>query len=275
MSHVLKQSEERTARNRVDIHRNVRHLDLFSGIGGFALAAEWAGWETIGFSEVDEYANKVLYKHWPNVINYGDIRNIEKIECDIITGGFPCQPFSVAGSQKAQEDDRHLWPQMLRVIKQCRPTWVLAENVPGLVKLGLDNVQSDLETEGYTSRAIIIPACAVGANHRRDRVWILAYTASDGRNEIPIARSNEAPDGECEKRAFKNRHDEGCGSLRTRVERRGNPKGEWRTESPTIRVDDGIPHRMDRNRVLGNAISPQVAYKFMEWINGSFFLPNQ
>jgi len=274
MSHVMKQSEARTARNGVDLHRLVRHLDLFSGIGGFALAAEWAGWQTVGFSEIDEYANKVLGKHWPNVKNYGDIKNIGKVECDIITGGFPCQPFSVAGSQKAQEDDRHLWPQMLRVIKQCRPTWVLAENVSGLIKLGLDDVQFDLEAEGYTSRAVVIPACSVGANHRRDRVWILAYSSSNGRNESPTARGDEASDGDCEKGAVEDCNDEGCGSIRTGLERRGNPQGEWGTEPPALRVDDGLPNRMDRNRAIGNAISPQVAYKFMEWINGSFFLPN-
>lgn len=245
----------------------MKHLDLFSGIGGFALAARWAGWETVGFSEIDKDANKVLAKHWPNVKNYGDIKNIEKVECDIITGGFPCQPFSVAGNQKAQEDDRHLWPQMLRVIKQCRPTWVLAENVSGLIKLGLDDVQFDLEAEGYTSRPLVVPACAVGADHRRDRVWILAYSASNGRNEGTTASSNGEADGDSKKGEEENSNHEGFGGLRTELDGKSSPTRGWGTEPPAIRVDDGLPRRMDRNRAIGNAIVPEVAYNFMELIN--------
>ena len=153
----------------------MKHLDLFSGIGGFALAAKWAAWETVAFCEKEKYAKRVLGRHWPNVPVIDDIRNItEKIGCDIITGGFPCQPFSVAGKQKSTADDRHLWPEMLRVIALERPTWIVAENVPGIVGLALDQVLADLESAGYSSRALIIPACAVDAPHRRDRVWVMA-----------------------------------------------------------------------------------------------------
>jgi DNA (cytosine-5)-methyltransferase 1 len=163
----------------------MKHLDLFSGIGGFALAARWAGWETLAFCEKEKYAKRVLGRHWPNVPVIDDIRNItEKIGCDIITGGFPCQPFSVAGKQKSTADDRHLWPEMLRVIALERPSWIVAENVPGIIGLALDQVLADLENAGYSSRALIIPACAVDAPHRRDRVWVMAHSSSPGTGGV-------------------------------------------------------------------------------------------
>ena len=163
----------------------MKHLDLFSGIGGFALAARWAGWETAAFCEKEKYAKRVLGRHWPNVPVIDDIRNItEKIGCDIITGGFPCQPFSVAGKQKSTADDRHLWPEMLRVIALERPSWIVAENVPGIIGLALDQVLADLENAGYSSRALIIPACAVDAPHRRDRVWVMAHSSSPGTGGV-------------------------------------------------------------------------------------------
>jgi DNA (cytosine-5)-methyltransferase 1 len=154
------------------------HLDLFSGIGGFAIAAQENGFETIGFSEIEPYACQVLKRNWPDIPNYGDIRNIRGVRADLITGGFPCQPFSVVGEQRGAEDDRHLWPEMCRVIAEARPTWVLGENVPGIVTMELDNCLSDLEAIGYAAWPIIIPACAVDARHRRDRVWIVAYAGS-------------------------------------------------------------------------------------------------
>ena len=134
----------------------MKHLDLFSGIGGFALAARWAGIETVGFCEIEEYPRKVLAKNFPAVPIHNDIRELDGSiyeGVDIITGGFPCQPFSTCGREKGAKDDRHLWPEMLRIISEARPAWVIAENVSGLVRLGLDMVQHDLEGEGYTSRA--------------------------------------------------------------------------------------------------------------------------
>jgi DNA (cytosine-5)-methyltransferase 1 len=160
----------------------VNHLDLFSGIGGFTLAARWAGIRTVGFSEIDPFASAVLKKHWPKIKNYGDIRTITKTtipgEINLITGGFPCQPFSTAGKQRGRDDPRDLWPEMFRVIKEYRPAWVVGENVAGFVTMELDRTLADLEAEGYTARAFIIPACAVNAPHRRDRVWIVAHTES-------------------------------------------------------------------------------------------------
>ena len=157
----------------------MQHLDLFSGIGGFALAARWAGIETVGFCEIEEYPRKVLAKNFPGVTIHHDIRELDGNEyagIDIITGGYPCQPFSTAGKRKGQADDRHLWPEMLRVITQARPVWVIAENVAGHITMGLDQVLADLESEGYTSRTVVIPACGVDAQHRRERVWIIANT---------------------------------------------------------------------------------------------------
>lgn len=171
-------------------------LDLFSGIGGFSLAFEREGFQTIGFSEIDPYASAVLKKHWPNVPNYGDIRNIPTMPVDIITGGFPCQPFSLAGKRRGKEDDRHLWPEMLNVIARCKPDWVLGENVPGIISMELDRVLSDLENIGYATWPLVIPACAVDARHRRDRVWIVAHSNSflcgerrDGREHKVGARA--------------------------------------------------------------------------------------
>ena len=155
----------------------LRHLDLFSGIGGFALAARWTGAiETVGFCEREPYAQKVLKKHWPDVPICDDIHNLKGNEygtIDLITGGFPCQPYSVAGERRGNEDDRAIWPEMLRVIREARPTWVIGENVPGIITLALDGVLADMEAEGYACETLCIPACGVDAGHRRERIWIV------------------------------------------------------------------------------------------------------
>ena len=160
------------------------HLDLFSGIGGFALAARWAGIETVQFVEYEPYAQKVLAKNFPGVPIAGDIYEFDATKflgVGLVTGGFPCQPFSVAGKQLGAEDDRAIWPQMLRVIREARPTWVIGENVTGIITMELDNVLSDLEREGYTTQTLVIPAASVDAKHRRDRCWIIAHTTGTRR----------------------------------------------------------------------------------------------
>ena len=161
------------------------HLDLFSGIGGFALAARWAGIETVQFVEYEPYAQKVLAKNFPGVPIAGDIFEFDATKflgVGLVTGGFPCQPFSVAGKQLGNKDDRAIWPQMLRVIREARPTWVIGENVSGIIQMELDNVLSDLEGEGYTTQTLVIPAAGVDAKHRRERVWILAHTTGTRRS---------------------------------------------------------------------------------------------
>ncbi|MCE5333932.1 MAG: DNA (cytosine-5-)-methyltransferase [Desulfobacteraceae bacterium] len=190
----------------------MRHLDLFSGIGGFALAASWV-WgsehEIVAFCEIDKYCRSVLGKHWPGAPIIEDIRdvtakalsdlavlqwkaiersepdgNLPVDEIDLLTGGFPCQPFSCAGKRAGKADDRFLWPEMLRVIKKTRPRFILAENVPGIIRMELDNCLSALEAEGYACGTLVIPACAVNAPHRRDRVWIVAHRFSNGQRGI-------------------------------------------------------------------------------------------
>lgn len=171
----------------------ITHLDLFSGIGGMSLASESAGILTVGFCEWADYPTKVLEKHWPDVPKWRDIRTLTRESfyeqtglrtVDVVSGGFPCQPFSVAGKRRGKEDDRYLWPEMLRVIEEIRPTWVIGENVAGIVKMALDTVLSDLESIGYSCQAFIIPACAVNAPHRRDRCAIVAYTDSKRCNQF-------------------------------------------------------------------------------------------
>ena len=162
----------------------MRLLDLFSGIGGFSYAAEKliGGYETVAFCEMDEFCQKVLKKHWPQVPIFDDVRTIDATRLgriDIVTGGYPCQPFSQAGRRQGEEDERHLWPEMLRIIKSCQPRYVLAENVAGHVTMGLDQVLTDLEDQGYTTRPIIVPACAKNAPHRRDRVWIIGQLTTN------------------------------------------------------------------------------------------------
>ena len=165
------------------------HLSLFSGIGGLDLAAEMAGFVTVGQCEWADYPAKVLERHWPDVPRWRDIRTLTGESfyertglrtVDVVSGGFPCQPFSVAGKRRSKDDDRYLWPEMLRVIHELRPSWVLGENVPGIVNLALDTVLSDLENEGYSAQAFLVPACGVDAPHRRERVAILAYTDNRG-----------------------------------------------------------------------------------------------
>lgn len=160
------------------------HLSLFSGIGGLDIAAETAGFKTVGQCEWADYPTKVLEKHWPDVPRWRDIRMLTKESfyektglrtVDVVSGGFPCQPFSVAGKRRGKEDDRYLWPEMLRVISELRPAWVVGENVAGIVNMALDQVYADLENEGYTVQAFIIPACGVNAPHRRERVCIVGW----------------------------------------------------------------------------------------------------
>ena len=165
------------------------HGSLFSGIGGFDLAAEWMGWQNVFHCEWNTFGQRVLKHYWPKAISYNDITKtdftIHRGSIDILTGGFPCQPYSLAGKRKGKDDDRHLWPEMLRAIREIQPRWVVGENVLGLVNwsdgLVFHEVQADLEAEGYEVQPFVLPAVSVNAPHRRDRVWFVAKnTSSDG-----------------------------------------------------------------------------------------------
>jgi len=169
----------------------MKHGSLFSGIGGFDLAAEWMGWENIFHCEIGEFPRKILKHHFPKSICYEDIKKTDftkhRGEIDIISGGFPCQPYSQAGKRRGKEDDRHLWPEMLRVIREIQPRFVVGENVAGLLSwnngMVFHEIITDLENEGYETQAFLIPACATNAPHRRDRIWFVAYSSSNGRNK--------------------------------------------------------------------------------------------
>jgi DNA (cytosine-5)-methyltransferase 1 len=164
----------------------MNHGSLFSGIGGFDLAAEWAGWENVFHCEWNPFGQKVLKHYWPQAESFNDITKTDFTpyanKIDILTGGFPCQPYSSAGKRKGKEDERHLWPEMLRAIREIRPRWVVGENVLGLINwsrgLVFHEVQDDLETAGYEVQPFLLPAAAVGAPHRRDRIWFIAYSNS-------------------------------------------------------------------------------------------------
>ena len=177
------------------------HLSLFSGIGGLDLAAEAAGFRTVGQCEWADYPTKVLEKHWPDVPRWRDIRTLTgdgfhartgRRSVTVISGGFPCQPFSVAGKRRGKGDDRYLWPEMCRAISEIRPAWVIGENVPGIVNLALDTVLSDLESKGYACQTFIVPAAGVDAPHRRERIAIVGYTKHNGLSSAESAGSTAA-----------------------------------------------------------------------------------
>jgi DNA-cytosine methyltransferase len=173
---------------------SLKHGSLFSGIGGFDLAAEWMGWENVFHCEWNEFGQRILKHYWPKAISYEDITktdfSIHRGKIDILTGGFPCQPYSSAGKRLGKEDDRHLWPEMLRAIREIAPKYVVGENVSGLLSwnggLVFNEVQADLEAEGYEVQPCVLPAAAVNAPHRRDRIWFIAYSKSEQSKRLQL-----------------------------------------------------------------------------------------
>ena len=322
----------------------LKHLDLFSGIGGFSLAAQWV-WqdehEIVAFCEIDKFCQKVLRKNFGDIPIYDDIKKfkintdtqsdrrnseaqqengkkeigngwrcgfdntfndeqritshtdnggefgeiretlpkreraaipdpefsggnirrtsvyrqgeteriIDLTNIDLLTGGFPCQPFSVAGLRKGNEDDRALWPEMLRIIQEVKPRWIIGENVAGFVNMALDQSITDLENEGYEVQTFIIPACSKNAVHRRDRCWIVANSNKNGDTIRNESRFGTEPQQ----------------SLRS-VLRKSWQENWYEVAARFCRVDDGVPNRVDRLKSLGNAIVPQVVYEIMKCI---------
>jgi len=173
-------------------------LDLFSGIGGFSLGLESTGhFQTIAFCEKDQFCQKVLQKNFKNIPIEGDVRNVkgEKYKADVVTGGFPCQPFSVAGKRKGTDDDRYLWDETIRVVRECKPKWFIGENVEGLINIQegmvLRQVQTDLEKEGFEVQCLIIPASGIGAWHQRKRIWIIGCNVSNSNTRFSIGENQE------------------------------------------------------------------------------------
>jgi DNA (cytosine-5)-methyltransferase 1 len=220
----------------------MKFISLFAGIGGFDLGLERAGMECVGQVEYNPFCQRVLKKHWPHVKLVGDIHDVTESDfgsVDLVCGGFPCQPFSQAGKRKGSDDNRYLWPEMLRVIEAYRPAWIIGENVVGIVNMALDTVCADLGKIGYNTQCFIIPACAVNAPHRRDRVWIIA-NANSLRLQEPRAEFETSWD-------------------RQLVQRRESWGESWREAASRLcRVGNGVPGRVDRLRSIGNAVVPQV-----------------
>ena len=349
------------------------HLSLFAGIGGIDLAAEWAGFETVGQVEIDPFCRRVLAKHWPDVPRWSDIREFPEtapladadldgggrperaivgdvasaVRADptrqghpqrdtaqrggqggggrfdgltLVSGGFPCQPFSAAGKRRGRDDDRYLWPEMLRVVRFVRPAWVLGENVAHFVNMALDDVCADLEDEGYEVGAFVLPAASVGAPHLRQRCFVVAHDSRDGRR--PGWEGRSAPGGAREREhalpdvahaALQSEREpaDEADALATAGRAREVPRGRgwWRVE-PDVgrgpygpaswldgggvganaeeggpgttlrqscaacwadgswedgipRIANGVPHRVDRLRALGNAVVPQQVYPIL------------
>lgn len=278
----------------------MRALSLFSGIGGIDLAAEWAGIKTVAFCEREPFPQKVLKKHWPDVPIYDDVCTLTKerleedgIDCgtiELIHGGYPCQPFSNAGNRQGAEDDRHLWPEVFRLIQAIKPRWFVGENVAGHVTLGLDIVLADLESIGYAWEAFVVPASAVDARHRRDRIFIVAHSDSIGNNGQGKRRIDRDRQKEMQERfesllgfsdnsenvanstsIGQSRQRKLIQSINSKESREGETskpidvriRDQWAVEPNVGRVANGVPGRVDRLKSLGNAVVPQQIYPLL------------
>tara|TARA_Y100000114_G_scaffold71311_1_gene65299 strand:+ start:3534 stop:4415 length:882 start_codon:yes stop_codon:yes gene_type:complete len=282
----------------------LRHVDLCSGIGGFALGFEWAELsKPVLFCDIDPWSRKVLRKNWHDVPIAEDVKELandpERLvpDCDILTAGYPCQPFSVAGKQRGAEDDRHIWTEIRTIVEAKRPAWCVFENVYGHVRMGLDEVLSDLEGASYATKAFIVPACAVNAPHRRDRVFIIGRNVGDsehtrspattlGRSTAETGNDKSQgkkasgkskgtgrqkhgstvahPNDERPQGWLHRREGTGWQSELGHAGRSGSAHGQsgenqWTVEPDVGRVAHGVSKRVDRIRGLGNAIVPQIA----------------
>ena len=283
----------------------MRHGSLFSGIGGFDLAAEWMGWENVFHCEWNPFGQKVLKHYWPHSISYNDITktdfSIHRGDIDIITGGFPCQPYSSAGKRLGKDDERHLWPEMLRCIREVSPSWIVGENVRGLTNwnggMVFDEVQAELEAIGYEVLPFLLPACAVNAPHRRDRIWFVANSKGNGWDKQRTAIdkwSEHIPQNGIKIWDIITSNGEITNVTDTESERLERERRSWirftdistknglrnwqtfPTVSPVCTGNDGFPDRLDgitfpkwRNESIkagGNAVVPQVVYQIFKAI---------
>ena len=284
----------------------MNHLSLFSGgCDGFSVAAEWLGWTNVAHVEIDKWNQKLLRQNFPESEVYGDIREFNERHAakhrgciDIITGGFPCQPFSSAGKREGTGDDRYLWPEMLETIRAIQPAFVVGENVAGLTTMEngetFERICASLEDEGYTVESFVLPAASVGAWHRRDRIWIVCYTNGSARRKETKARveMEQDPLDRSEWKEDTNRaHSPGknvtngesigiqgqrtSGKQESKTHGRQvlslcHPEGEgqsyWQAEPGMGRMVHGVPHRTHRIKALGNAVVPQVVYEIFKAI---------
>lgn len=254
-------------------------LDLFSGIGGFSIGLEKVGFRTVAFCEIEPYCQAVIRKHWPDTPIYNDVRSLtgkqlrtDGLVPDVIVGGYPCQPFSLAGVRRGEKDDRHLWPEVCRLVADIRPAWCIFENVAGHITMGLDTVLSDLEAEDYAARPFVIPACGVDAPHRRDRVWIVAKNVGDTKRSRQSGdarrRSGQEPKNgrkdvaDSTDKRLQRRAEEplsGVGDLPGKFKRSGEGQRKlWAAEPAIRRVANGVSNRSHRIKALGNAVVPQI-----------------
>ena len=264
---------------------SLKHGSLFSGIGGFDLAAQWMGWDNIFHCEWNTFGQQILQYYWPNAITYEDITktdfSIHRGKIDILTGGFPCQPYSNAGSRKGKEDERHLWPEMLRAIREIKPKWIVGENVSGILSwskgLVFEEIQNDLENEGYEIQPILLPAIGVGADHIRERVWFVAYSSSVGWKSVQSdIRSSSNKESNIKRNWKKIKWWEKEADVLDPSRNTFLRFQEMYGKPPIFNVDDGIPFRLDgitipkwleqANQGAGNAIVPHVAHQIFETI---------
>lgn len=279
------------------------HGSLFSGIGGFDLAAEWMGWENLFHCEWNPFGQKVLKYYWPNAESFIDITKTDFTNYAnriyILSGGFPCQPYSSAGKRLGKEDARHLWPEMLRAVREIRPRYVVGENVRGLTNwnggMVFDEVQSDLEAEGYEVLPFLLPAGGVNAPHRRDRIWFISRLITDtdsngfiwnkeskkGCDMVGNGISLNELDPLCVSGFITNSNGSGSQGIENKTKRQftanGNAWGEFPTQSPICDGNDGLSSRLDgitfsnwreeSIKAAGNAIVPQVALQIFKAVN--------
>lgn len=271
----------------------MKHASFFTGIGGFDLAAQWIGWENIFQVEKDEWCRKVLAKNFPNVKRYGDIKEFDGTKyrgaIDILTGGFPCQPYSTAGKRKGTQDRRHLWPEYLRCIGEIQAPFVVGENVHGLINwsggMVFEQIQVDLENQGYEVASVILPACGKDAGHKRERIWFVAYNnrfrCNRERNEVnttetgfdafnwlnTVSSANDMRIGIQGQLSETFSGSEGATGRQTEQQLTDSFQRSDTFEPKLCRTLHGIPFGVDRIRGLGNAIVPQVAYEIFKAID--------